>query len=405
MSEQTQIKKPKKSHSIIMKIILAVFVLIFIAIIGLNIFKNMMIDKFISSMPEKISPVTVITATSTEWTPVIKTTGLVRPNQGAMLSSQVSGTVSNVLVKAGQQVKKGDVLVELDNSVEKANLAATMAKLDSTRNTYQRYLKLYKTNSVSKQELDNAKASYDALEANIHALKASIERRKIVAPFDGVTGIVRVNVGQFINFGTEIVRVEDKSVMKVDFAIAQNELSLLSIGQKVTATADAHLGTTFSAKITAIEPAIEAATGLIKVQATFDEKESKKLLSGMFTRLRIALSTETNQIVIPQVGISYTMYGESAYILTALSDEDKTTLLDNEKFAYKDKMDKVYRAKQIPVVTKDRQGVLAQLKPGDIHIGDQVVVGGQQNISNGSLVIVSDKEAIGIQQPDTNSNL
>lgn len=85
--------------------------------------------------------------------------------------------------------------------------------------------------------------------ANINALKAAIERRKIVAPFDGITGIVKVNVGQYVNVGTLIVRVEDTSSMKVDFSIAQNELKKLFIGQKVTATSDARLGETFGAKL------------------------------------------------------------------------------------------------------------------------------------------------------------
>ncbi|MFZ7323976.1 efflux RND transporter periplasmic adaptor subunit [Avibacterium avium] len=404
-TQPVQPKTQKRSHVFWVKLILIVVALIFIAMIAANIFKGKMIGQYLASMPETANPVTAMKVEAREWTPVIETTGLVRPNQGAMLSAQTAGTVANVLVQSGQAVKKGDVLVQLDSSVEQANLSASQAQLSSVKQTYQRYLNLYKTKSVSQQELDNAKASYDALVANIDALKATIERRQIVAPFDGVAGIVKVNVGQYVTLGTPIVRVEDRSQMKVDFSVAQNSLEQLHLDQKVTATADALLGETFGAKITAIEPAINGSTGLIDVQATFDQPEGEKLLSGMFTRLRIALPTERNQVVVPQVAVSYNMYGEIAYVLTALSDEDKQKLLDNDKFPHKDDIDKVYRAKQITVFTKDRQGIYAQLKGDDVKVGDLIITGGQQRIGNGSLVFVTDKAGVGTSEPVKKTNL
>lgn len=400
----TQANQPKRSHSVMMKIILGIIVFLFAVVIVFNVIKGKMIEKAIAGMGEKIYPVTAMTIQPQQWTPVIETTGLVRPNQGAMLSSQTSGTVSEVLVQSGQDVKKGDILVVLDSSVEQSNLRASLAQLSSVKATYQRYLNLYKTKSVSQQELDNAKAAYDALESNIAALKAGIARRQIVAPFDGKTGIVKVNVGQYVNPGFEIVRVEDTSSMKIDFALSQTQLENLYIGQKVTATADARSGETFAAKITAIEPAISSTTGLIDVQATFDVEDGRKLLSGMFTRLRVALATEYDQVVVPQVAVSYNMYGEIAYVLIPLSDEDREALSNRKDFD-PNNLDKTYRAKQITVFTKDRQGIYAQLKGDDVKVGDKIVTGGQQNLSNGSLVIVADKAGVGTQQPAKKNNL
>lgn len=400
----TQANQPKRSHSVMMKSILGIIVFLFAVVIVFNVIKGKMIEKAIAGMGEKIYPVTAMTIQPQQWTPVIETTGLVRPNQGAMLSSQTSGTVSEVLVQSGQEVKKGDILVVLDSSVEQSNLRASLAQLSSVKATYQRYLNLYKTKSVSQQELDNAKAAYEALESNIAALKAGIARRQIVAPFDGKTGIVKVNVGQYVNPGFEIVRVEDTSSMKIDFALSQTQLENLYIGQKVTATADARSGETFAAKITAIEPAISSTTGLIDVQATFDVEDGRKLLSGMFTRLRVALATEYDQVVVPQVAVSYNMYGEIAYVLIPLSDEDREALSNRKDFD-PNNLDKTYRAKQITVFTKDRQGIYAQLKGDDVKVGDKIVTGGQQNLSNGSLVIVADKAGVGTQQPAKKNNL
>ncbi|HHF5994163.1 TPA: efflux RND transporter periplasmic adaptor subunit [Haemophilus influenzae] len=384
---QTQHQRPKRSHIFFMKIILVVFVLIFVGVIGFNMIKGVMISRAIAEMPEPSSPVTALEVQPREWTPVINTTGLVRPNQGAMLSTQNAGAVSQVLVQNGQNVKKGEVLVELDSSVERANLQAAQAQLSALRQTYQRYVGLLNSNAVSRQEMDNAKAAYDAQVASIESLKAAIERRKIVAPFDGKAGIVKINVG------TEIVRVEDTSSMKVDFALSQNDLDKLHIGQRVTATTDARLGETFSARITAIEPAINSSTGLVDVQATFDPEDGHKLLSGMFSRLRIALPTETNQVVVPQVAISYNMYGEIAYLLEPLSEEEKGKMSGNEK------LDRLYRAKQITVFTKDRQGVYAQLQGNEVKAGDKIITGGQQGIGNGSLVEWIKKDIVGAVEP------
>ena len=396
---QTQIQRPKRSHVFFMKIILVVFVLIFAGVIGFNVLRGIMIGKALANMPEQSSPVTALEVRASEWTPVIHTTGLVRPNQGAMLSAQNAGSVSRVLVTNGQNVKKGDLLVELDSSVERASLQAAQAQLPALQQTYQRYANLVAGGAVSRQEADNAKSAYDAQVANIESLKATIQRRQIVAPFDGKTGIVKVNVGQYVNVGTEIVRVEDTSSMKVDFAISQNDLDKLTIGQRVTATTDARQGETFSARISAIEPAINSTTGLVDVQATFDAEDSKKLLSGMFSRLHVALPTETNQIVVPQVAISYNMYGEISYLLEPLSEEDKAKFADNPK------LDSLYRAKQITVFTKDRQGIYSQLQGDEVKVGDKIVTGGQQGIGNGSLVEWIKKEIVGGTAPAQKNNL
>ncbi|OOF44927.1 multidrug efflux RND transporter periplasmic adaptor subunit AcrA [Rodentibacter trehalosifermentans] len=396
---QTQTTRPKRSHVFFMKIILVVFVLIFAGVIGFNVLRGIMIGKAIANMLEASSPVTAVEVKASEWTPVINTTGLVRPNQGAMLSAQNAGTVSKVLVQNGQLVKKGDLLVELDSSVERASLQAAQAQLPALRQTYQRYANLLSSSAVSRQEVDNAKSAYDAQVANIESLKATIERRQIVAPFDGKAGIVKVNVGQYVNIGTEIVRVEDTSSMKIDFAISQNELDRLHLGQRVTATTDARQGETFSARITAIEPAINSSTGLVDVQATFDPEDGAKLLSGMFSRLRIALPTETNQIVVPQVAVSYNMYGEISYLLEPLSDEDKAKFADNPK------LDSLYRAKQITVFTKDRQGIYSQLQGDEVKVGDKIITGGQQGIGNGSLVEWIKKDIVGGTEPAKKTNL
>lgn len=387
-----QNNKPKKSHSLVMKIVLLLVILAFAAVIGLQMLKARGIAAYFANMPEAINPVTATALQTKQWTPAIETTGIVRPNQGAMLSSQAAGTVKHIFAQAGQKVKKGDLLIELDSDVEKANLAAYQAQLTSVQANYQRYITLFRSKSVSQSELDNAESSYKALVANIEAAKAMLARRQIYAPFDGITGIVQVNIGEYVTNGTSMVRVEDISTTKIDFSIGQNKLENLFIGQKVTAVMDAFSGETFAAKISAIEPAITSTSGLIDLQATIEDSR-EKLLSGMFARVRIALDTEYDQLVLPQVAIAYNMYGESVYRLTALSDEDKEKYADNENLA------NMYRAYLVTVKTLDRRGIYSHLERGSLQFGDMIVTGGQQRLSNGSLVVVTDKAGVGTQQP------
>src|SRR5699024_6551509 len=194
-----------------------------------------------------------------------------------------------------------------------------------------------------------------------------------------------------------IVRVEDRSKMKVNFGISQDELSQLHLQQQVKAVSDVYPNETFSAVITAIEPAINKSTGLVEVEATFEGQT--KLISGMFVHLKVERQTETNQVVVPQVAISYNMYGETAYILVPLTEEDKAKLGDQP-------LDNVYKAQQITVQTKDRRSVHAQLAATPaLKAGTYIITGGLQNVSGGSYVRVVDKPVIGATEPETKTNL
>lgn len=392
-------QETSSSSNIMMKVVLIIFLLAFGGVLFLQWFKQDKINQYLAHLPPTVYKVTAIQIQPTDWTPTLSSTGLIRPQQGAVLSSQAPGVVKKINVVSGQQVKKGDLLIELDSSVEKAQLQASEAKLPSVKNIYQRYQALYKTKSVSQVELNNATANYQSLVANIEALKASIARRQIYAPFDGIAGIVRVNVGQYVNVGTEMVRIEDHSTMKVTFALSQDELPKLALGQKVLATTDIYPDETFVATVSAIEPAINRNTGLIELEATFDNPENK-LLSGMFTRLQVELPTLHNQIVVPQIGITYNMYGQSAYILEPLTEQEKQLFSQQEV-----NLSRLFKAKQISVETLKRRGTDALLKANKhLTAGSYFLTGGLQNVSNGTYVEVIDKPIIGASVPAETSN-
>lgn len=399
----TENQKPSRGRKFLIVVTLLVVLVAFAGVAGMQRFIAGKKAEVAANMPETVSEITAMQVQPREWTPYLSAVGYIRPNQGAMLSSESSGTVKSVNVKSGQRVNKGDLLVELDDTVEVATLKASQAQLPNAKLTLDRYRNLVASNSASKAELDSAQATYNQLVANIESLKASIARRKIYAPFNGFAGIVNVNVGQYITTGTEIVRVEDQSSMKVRFTLPQTDIENIFVGQKVTAEVDALVGQTFPAEIIAIDPAVDRNTGLINVEAVIAEG-GNKLLSGMFVRLNVALPTEKAQIVVPQIAVTYTMYGETVYVLEQLSDEDKALVRKMAEQNPKLDANKMYRAKQVEVRTKDRNGIYAQLAKG-VKAGDIIVTGGFQRLNNHSLIIVSDQEAVGVTVPAKSSKL
>ncbi|MCT8552874.1 efflux RND transporter periplasmic adaptor subunit [Glaesserella parasuis] len=396
-------KKTTKGKQFAIVVTLLVVLIMFGGVVGMQQFISMKKAEAAANMPEPVSNVTVMTVKNREWTPVISAVGSIRPNQGAMLSSQAAGTVTKVLVKSGDKVKKGQLLVEIDSSAEQASLKATEAQLSTARANYNRYRSLVASSSASKAEFDNAKATYEQLVATIEATKAQIERRQIYAPFDGEAGIVNVNVGQYVTIGTGIVRVEDQSAMKIRFTLPQTNLEDIFVGQKVTATIDALPARTFPAKITAIDPAVDTSTGLINLEAVVTEGQDK-LLSGMFARLNVALPTLYDQVVVPQIAVTYTMYGETVYVLQPLSDEDKEKVTKMAEMNKSLDINKIYRAKQMEVTTAERSGVYSHLSKG-LKAGDVIVTGGLQRLKNNALIQISDVQPVGVIAPATKTKL
>ncbi|MDG6262604.1 efflux RND transporter periplasmic adaptor subunit [Glaesserella parasuis] len=396
-------KKTTKGKQFAIVVTLLVVLIVFGGVVGMQQFISMKKAEAAANMPETVSQVTVMTVEGREWTPMIASTGSIRPNQGAMLSSQAAGTVTKVLVKSGDKVKKGQLLVEIDSSAEQASLKATEAQLSTARANYNRYRNLVASSSASKAEFDNAKATYEQLVATIEATKAQIERRQIYAPFDGEAGIVNVNVGQYVTIGTGIVRVEDQSAMKIRFTLPQTNLEDIFVGQKVTASIDALPARTFPAKITAIDPAVDTSTGLINLEAMITEGQ-EMLLSGMFARLNVALPTLYDQVVVPQIAVTYTMYGETVYVLQPLSDEDKEKVTKMAEMNKSLDINKIYRAKQMEVTTAERSGVYSHLSKG-LKAGDVIVTGGLQRLKNNALIQISDVQPVGVIAPATKTKL
>ncbi|WP_428771945.1 efflux RND transporter periplasmic adaptor subunit [Vibrio sp.] len=350
---------------------LLIAVLLFGSVIGFNLFKQQKIAEYMANRPEPEFPVTVTDVQAVDWVPVIEAIGFIEPNQGVTLASKASGVIDKILFESGVQVKEDQLLVVLDSAVEKANLKSAQARLPAAKAKYERYQGLYKKGSVSKEAYDDAEASYLSLQADIESLKATIDRREISAPFAGVVGIRQVYLGQYLQAGNDIVRLEDTSVMRLRFTVPQTDISRIRLEQQVNIFVDAYPEKAFQGSITAIEPAVNVQSGMIQVQADIPNSDGM-LRSGMFARANIVLPKLTEQVTLPQTAITYTLYGDNVYIVAEQEGD--------------------LRVQQQIVKVGERANDVAHILSG-VKPGDRVVTTGQVRLSNGAKVRIVENDA------------
>jgi len=357
-----------------MAIMLAVALLLFGSVFGFYHFKQKMIAQYMANRTIPESPVEVTDAKAQDWQSMIESIGFIEPFQGVNLSSSVAGLVDKIHFASGDRVQAGDLLVSLEADVEKANLASAEAKLPAIKRQLERNRTLLERGSVSQTQFDDSEANYLALVSDIEALKATIERRDIRAPFNGVMGIRQINLGEYLQAGSDIARLENLEHMLLRFIVPQKEISRISLGTEIELNTDAYPEQWFKGKITAIEPTVDVQSGVIQVQATIPNADGL-LRSGMYATVRIWQEVQPNLVVIPQQAISFSLYGESVYVVEKQTAEDGSESLI---------------AKQRSVTVAERRGDSAVIAKG-IKAGEQVVVSGQVRLRNGAEVrIVED---------------
>jgi membrane fusion protein (multidrug efflux system) len=352
-----------------MIIMLTGSLILFGGVFGFYAFKQNMIAKYIANMPVPALPVTHLTVESATWIPTIEAIGFIEPDQGVTLSNSESGLVSKIYFESGQRVEQGDLVMQLDQSVETANLESAKARLESTRNTLSRLRNLQKNSLASKENLDQAEADYRVLQSQIDSYQASIERRAIRAPFSGIMGIRQVQLGQFLQSGSDVARLENIDIMRLRFIIGERDFANVQLGMPVTVSVDAYPSRKFNGEISAIEPAIEYNSGVVQLQSSLPNSDGL-LRSGMYGEVSIGLAPLADQVVIPQGAINFTLYGESVYVIHKQKQEN------GEEWEVAD---------EISVQVAERRGNQALITSG-IKAGDMIVTSGQLKLGNGTRV-------------------
>jgi membrane fusion protein (multidrug efflux system) len=287
----------------------------------LVLIKAMQIVKMKSTkMPMPVETVTSAVAKEEDWAPALSSVGTISAVQGAIVATELGGTVSEVGFPNGGEAKKGDVLLKLDASSEEAQFNTAKADLELARSDLQRAKDLATRKVISKAELDSAESKFRQKQGTVDNMQAMIEKKEVRAPFDGQLGIRQVNVGQMINAGQQVVSLQALDPLFVDFAVPQQNLPNLVQGLEARVRTDALGDRVFVGKVTAINSAVDTATRNVSVQVTLDNRDHA-LKPGMFAKIEIILPTKQKTLVVPGTAVSYAPYGDSVYVIEKKKDE------------------------------------------------------------------------------------
>jgi membrane fusion protein (multidrug efflux system) len=247
------------------------------------------------------------------WESTLNAVASVVSAKGVALSNDAPGVVSAIHFDSGQVVKQGDVLVELDTSVERAQLASLRAKRDLALISSKRSQALATSGAVAQSQVDADESSLKSLTADASALAAQISRKVIRAPFSGKLGIRQVNLGQYLSPGTTVTVLEAAKSAFIDFSLPQQDLALLHNGMKVRALLAGSSEPIADGEISAIDPAVDPMTRTIKVRASLPGVDAQ-LRPGMFVRVEVVLPEKSEVVAVPQTAIVHASYGDSVFV-------------------------------------------------------------------------------------------
>ena len=232
----------------------------------------------------------------------LQAVGSLQSNESVILRPEVSGRISAIGFKDGQVVRKGQMLIALDNSLNAAEVAQMQAENDLALANLKRSEDLASRKFISSSAQDTAASNAQVAEAKLKLAQARLSKMRILAPFDGVVGIRGVSLGDYVKDGTDLVNVEDVRILKVDFRLPERNLTQIKSGQGIEVVADALPGERFTGQIDAINPRVDANGRSLEIRGRL-ENTAGKLRPGMFVRVRVIVGERTNALLVPEEAI------------------------------------------------------------------------------------------------------
>lgn len=374
-----------KKRMVIMLIVVGVF------LAGVGFVKYSQISAAIEEYASFAPPpeaVTTIVATQDQWQVTLSAIGTVNAAKGVVVSADLPGIVASIEFTSGKRVRAGDVLVRLDTRQERAQLAAAEAQHRLANVNFKRLTVLKEQGVAPQAEFDQAEAEAKQAEARVQEIRATIERKTIRAPFNGMLGIRQVNLGQYVNPGQAIVPVQSLDQVFVDFSVPQQEIRNIRIGAELDITVEGDSGVAAKGKITAINSIIDQSTRNVHVQATFDNRD-RKLLPGMFVEGKVLVGKTHPVVPIPASSIAHAPYGDFVFVVEEMKGPDG----------------KPYRGvRQQPVKLGSARGDQVAVLEG-VNVGEEVATSGVFKLRSGAAVAVQNDVQLGNSPtPDPEDN-
>lgn len=349
--------------------------LVFIVVIGMVKISQMRTAiAASSSFQPPPEAVTTTVAQTEQWPATLSAIGSVVAVQGVTVSADLPGVVEKIAFQSGARVRQGDLLVQLDTSQERAQLAAAESAGRLAALNLERMRGLHQEGVIAQAEYDRVQAESQQASARMAEIRATIERKRIRAPFSGVLGIRQVNLGQYLNPGNPVVPLQVLDPIYVNFAVPQQQIAQLRVGAVVRVTAEGLPGVEPTGKVTAFDAVVDEATRNVQVQATFANRDGA-LRPGMFVDARVFQGAGRPVVPLPASAVNYAPYGDSVFIVEEMKGPDG----------------KAYRGVRQQVVKLggtrgDQVAVLSGVKPGE-----EVVTSGVFKLRPGAAVQVNNE--------------
>jgi membrane fusion protein (multidrug efflux system) len=355
----------------IWRFLLAVVLLVVVVggIVGFNMFRAKMIAGYFAGMTPPPVTVSTVDVEPITWKPGLEAIGTVGAAQGVDLAVETAGIVQSVLFQANDHVEQGQHLAQIDDAVERADLAAAQAELDLAETQLTRQRELRERGVIAINDLDVAQATASSAQSQVNKLTAVMNQKSLEAPFGGTIGIPQIDPGQFVSPGDVYATLQDLSKMRVDFSVPEQQIRLIRIGMPVTASTEVG-GVTLTGQISAIEPRIDPNSRLVTVRAELDNP-AEAVNPGQFMRVRVELPEEQNVIALPQTVLSSTLYGDSVFAVRTEGEGDQAKKTVEQVFVQAGR-------RSLGLVE-----IVSGLKPGDV-----VVSAGQNRLSGGATVVI-----------------
>ncbi len=283
------------------------------------VFKPQMIRSFLSQMKPPPSTVTAEPARSERWIERLTSIGTLIASQGVDVTSQVAGIVTEVLIESGTEVEHGTKLVQLDTSVEVADLASAVATHREAEVAFTRQVDLMNKKVISEANLDTARAKQETAEAAVKRIEAVIAQKAVTAPFSGRVGIRKVEKGQYVSAGMALVSLQALDPIRADFPMPEQHIGKLQVGAPIELAVDAYPGQVFKGEIQSLDARVAQDTRTLLVRAILSNRE-RKLLPGMFANVTVLVGQPADVVTVPRTAVTYSLYGDSVYVAKPASE-------------------------------------------------------------------------------------
>ena len=362
------------------------------------VFKPEMIADFVSKMVPPPATVTAEPAKTETWVARVHSIGTLVAIEGVEVAPQLGGTVMDYFFDSGQEVKQGDKLVQIDISVEVADLVSAKATLNEADLNRERQDSLVKKGATSQAVLDTSTAKRDSAAASVERIQAIIAQKTITAPFSGKLGLRRVEKGQYVSPGQALVWLQALDPIWVDFPVAESEVAKFKIGSKVELTVDTYPGEVFKGEVEALDARLNQDTRTLMVRGTLPNPD-RKLLPGMFANTAVLAGEPRELVTVPRTALTYSLYGDSVWVVKKeAADQAAQSAAPTDKAGaaiaadapdQETKLIAERRYVRVGQTEQDRIAILEGIKPGE-----EVVTSGQLKLQPGAAIRIDNADAL-----------